>query len=594
MVRQTKKQLIQISKDKGLPFKGLTRDELIDQLQENQSNDGDDRNGTDEHGEELNDGQDETEEVIEVGNAETANLRLKLELARSEERKARLDKERVELELAAQGNASARANGIGGGRLEPETDKNLDGFAKRLPAMGLHEDLLAYFLTFEKIAKINNVPVELWPNLLPPLLNVSTRTHYSRLSYEICCSYERTKNALMTACRLTPQAYLKKFRSGHRSGDESFVQFCERLRDIQSYYYQAANITDFDSLREADLLEQFLTSLPDDVRKFVDERQPKNVREASTLADLHWECQRKPGNSQKAEPSSKPTGTGNRKSDWRKNQYHAQSEKTVDQFSDRAAVSNSEKTNVKTSASNTNASSMANVRCYECKEFGHKASFHRKNASAMQACINNGDSDKNDYDKVIAYQKQFIIPCFVNNISVKAIRDSGANISIIRKELVMPDQFLDNTVLVKGVFQQQPLKMARIELQVPILFQSPVQFNVAVVRDIESADILIGNGLFSAFPDMTDILRETGKASDTLINPDMSDVRANPIRQPHGMNGSLLNSDIGAGRSQTDYSTEGAVMEQVDSIPSNSIQFRYLHAPTYKLSRWRARRTQKT
>ena len=26
----------------------------------------------------------------------------------------------------------------------------------------------------------------------------------------------------------------------------------------------------------------------------------------------------------------------------------------------------------------------------------------------------------------------------------------------------------------------------------------------------------------------------------------------------------------------------------------NSIQFRYLHAPTYKLSRWRARRTQKT
>ena len=164
----------------------------------------------------LNDGQDETEEVVEVGNAETVNLRLKLELARSEERKAeieerktRLDKERVEMELAAQGNAGARARGIGDGRFEPETDKNLDRFAKRLPAMGLHENLLAYFLTFEKIAKINNVPVELWPNLLPPLLNVSTRTHYSRLSYEIFCSYERTKNALMTACRLTPQAYLK-------------------------------------------------------------------------------------------------------------------------------------------------------------------------------------------------------------------------------------------------------------------------------------------------------------------------------------------------------------------------------------------------
>ena len=51
--------------------------------------------------------------------------------------------------------------------------------------------------------------------------------------------------------------------------------------------------------------------------------------------------------------------------------------RTVDQLSDRAAVSNSKETNVKTSASNTNASSMANGRCYECNEFRHRASFRR-------------------------------------------------------------------------------------------------------------------------------------------------------------------------------------------------------------------------
>ena len=575
MVRQTKKQLIQLSKDKGLPFKGLTRDELMDQLQENQSNDGDDRSERDRD-EELDDGQDATEEVVEVGNAETANLRLKLELARSEERKAeseerraRLEKERVEMELAAQGNAGARARGIGDGRVEQlETDKNLDRYSKRLPAMGQNEDLLAYFLTFEKIAKINNVPDDMWPNLLPPLLNATTRTHYSRLSYEICCSYDRTKNALMTACRLTPQAYLKKFRSGHRSGDESFLQFCERLRDIQSYYYQAANITDFDSLREADLLEQFLTSLPDDVRKFVDERQPKNVRNAGELADLHWECQRKTGNSQKAEPSSKPAYTGNRKSDWRKNQHHAQSEKSNDQSSDVTAVSNSKETNVKTAASTTNAGSLANVRCFQCQELGHKASYHRKNASAMQAGTQGGDSEKNDYDMILDYQKQFIIPCFVNDVSVKAIRDSGANISIVNERFVKPDQFLDNTsVLVKGVFdQRQPLRMARIVLHVPTLGQSTVQFNVAVVREIEAADILIGNDLFATFPDMTDILREKDKARDALINSDKSEIIINPTIDALGMNESLLNIDAGAGCGKT-----GA---QVGSISSAMITTR--------------------
>ena len=275
----------------------------------------------------------------------------------------------------------------------------------------------------------------------------------------------------------------------------------------------------------------------------------------------------KTGEFQKAEPNSKPTGPSNRKSDWRKNQYHAQSEKTVDQFSDRAAVSNSKETNGKTPVSNTNASSMANVRCYECKEFGHKASFHRKNASAMQACINNGDAEENEYDKVIAYQRQFIIPCFVNNISVKAIRDSGANISIIQERFVRPDQFLDNTsVLVKGVFdQRQPLKMARIELHVPTLMQDPVQFNVAVARDIESTDILIGNDLFTKFPEMTDILREKGKASDTLINPDKSNMRVNPVVEAHGMNGSLLIGDSGACSNET---------EQEDNIPSIMITTR--------------------
>ena len=126
----------------------------------------------------------------------------------------------------------------------------------------------------------------------------------------------------------------------------------------------------------------------------------------------------------------------------------------------------------------------------------------------MQAWINNGDFEKKDYDKVIAYQQQFIIPCLVNNVSVKAIRDSGANIILIKQDFVRPDQFLDNTVLVKGVFDQRlPLRMARIELHVPTLLQGPVQFDVAVVLEIESAEILIGNDLFATIPDMTDIFR---------------------------------------------------------------------------------------
>ena len=55
-------------------------------------------------------------------------------------------------------------------------------------------------------------------------------------------------------------------------------------------------------------------------------------------------------------------------------------------------------------------------------------------------------------------KKQFIISCFVNTVSVKAIRDSRANISIVNEKFVKPDQFLNNTsVLVKGYLSKESL-----------------------------------------------------------------------------------------------------------------------------------------
>ena len=48
------------------------------------------------------------------------------------------------------------------------------------------------------------------------------------------------------------------------------------------------------------------------------------------------------------------------------------------------------------------------------------------------------------------------------------------------------------------------------------------------------------------------------------------------------------------GTKKSVFLSSTATKHQGKGFDLNSIQFRYLHAPTYKLSRWRARRTQKT
>ena len=91
--------------------------------------------------------------------------------------------------------------------------------------------------------------------ILPSLLNKKANTIYSRLDNDTCRSYDSVKTGILGGFRLSPKAYLQKFRTMKRYGDDSYLQFLHKLMDVQNYYLESKLITEFQSLCDDMLIE---------------------------------------------------------------------------------------------------------------------------------------------------------------------------------------------------------------------------------------------------------------------------------------------------------------------------------------------------
>ena len=65
--------------------------------------------------------------------------------------------------------------------------------------------------------------------------------------------------------------------------------FTNRLKEFLKYYTEAKRIEDLDSLANAILAEQFLETLPTEIRQFVVSKQPVNSEQGCEIADLFSE-----------------------------------------------------------------------------------------------------------------------------------------------------------------------------------------------------------------------------------------------------------------------------------------------------------------
>ncbi|XP_076032468.1 uncharacterized protein LOC143020190 [Oratosquilla oratoria] len=198
----------------------------------------DDREGSDADGESRH-----TESQL-------SELQLKLEIAREETERARLEMQCLKLKSELQENEQVlpipqTVNGrpefdvVQNARLLPEFDEsNVD----------------QYFRIFERMAKDYSWPKKFWPALLRTNLRGKPLRVYGALEDAQAKDYDMVKTAILRACELVPELYRIKFRNLRKQPNISHVEFSREKRLLWDQWLRSNKEKEVSKLEEAAVL----------------------------------------------------------------------------------------------------------------------------------------------------------------------------------------------------------------------------------------------------------------------------------------------------------------------------------------------------
>ena len=165
-----------------------------------------------------------------------------------------------------------------------------DQFSVAMPKLPLYdkgEDITAYLLRFESLAKLSNWPKETWATRLALLFSGPALNVYSTLSEEVCKDYDLLKDEILKAFRRTTEQYRKEFRYT-KLKEENFGQYLTNLYRLFDFWVGSAKIQKtYEELREFIVTDQFFSSVPKYLRTFLMEQGIVKAREMAVKADLY-------------------------------------------------------------------------------------------------------------------------------------------------------------------------------------------------------------------------------------------------------------------------------------------------------------------
>ena len=97
--------------------------------------------------------------------------------------------------------------------------------------------------------------------------------------------YEIVKTTALRAYELMPEAYRQKFRSCKKSPDCTFMEFAREKATLFDRWCTATKATDFSSLRELVLPEEFKNNISIRIVTYLNEQKVMSLSQAAVLAD---------------------------------------------------------------------------------------------------------------------------------------------------------------------------------------------------------------------------------------------------------------------------------------------------------------------
>lgn len=199
-----------------------------------------------------------------------------LELER-EQRKIELELERIRLEQArlASGASVAAAS------------SDHVKMTSLLQPFSVGNDIGLYLVNFERMCERHSFTRDTWPQRLLALLPGEASQVVARLSAGEAGDYDLVKSSLLSKYKLSTEEFRRRFRTGRKKANESFVEFACSLTDNLVEWIKGSSAEgDFGKLQNLICLEQFYECLPDNIRLWVRDRQVGVcVKKAGQLAD---------------------------------------------------------------------------------------------------------------------------------------------------------------------------------------------------------------------------------------------------------------------------------------------------------------------
>lgn len=128
----------------------------------------------------------------------------------------------------------------------------------------IHEtEVDSYFGAFERIANALQLPPEAWALLLQCKIHGKAQEAIAALPVEDSLNYDSVKAAILRAYELVPEAYRQKFRNHKKAPTQSYVEFAREKGVLFDKWSSACKASDFDTLRELVLMEDFKKCLPE-------------------------------------------------------------------------------------------------------------------------------------------------------------------------------------------------------------------------------------------------------------------------------------------------------------------------------------------
>ena len=278
----------------------------------------------------------------------------------------------------------------------------------RLPMFSETKDELdSYLQRFERYA-VNErwpCPRDSYALNLASLLTGKALNVYSRLPLALANDYDILKKALLQQYQLTVDDYRKKFYYTKQNADENATQYLSRLEHFLNSWIQLSEISEtFESLKEFLLQDQFLNSCPKELATFIREHSPSNLETMMDLANKFNLAHNAPSHEKERKGKHSPHQGGYHMSP--NHPHHVRSEKSSSRLP------------------------FSSIRCYLCKQLGHKANDCRAQQSRSPS-FNRGP---NGFRKPFAGNAGIILPsheCSLSKDSARLL--CGCNVPIVKQ-----------------------------------------------------------------------------------------------------------------------------------------------------------------